>query len=183
MSCCGKIRSSGLIGSTGDFAQFRPSLGSSSWSLPLDVGVGDVGNLLTAEGGTSAFRAPIENALLYRNSTVALVNGSQWLAQWYSNNSFAAIGDAGYAVALRTGTLRWLRVYHGVVAASELLTYIVVVGGVDTILSVSLNADSLGPVQNINDEVAVNAGDLISMRVSGLSATKTVRMGADFFLQ
>jgi hypothetical protein len=183
MSCCGTTKPSGLVGGTGAFAQFLPNFAGSSWTLPLDVDVGDIGNLLTAEAGTSAFRAPIENALLYRNSTVQLTSGNQWLAQWYSNTSLAAIGDAGYAVALRTGTLRWLRVYHGVVAAAELLTYIVVVGGVDTALSVSLNADSLGPVQNINDEVSVNAGDLISMRVSGLTTTKTVRMGADFFLQ
>lgn len=154
----------------------------STWSMPDSVGAGDAGKVLTTlEANVSSFETPIDNLLLYRNAATTLDN--PWLAQWASANGHSSAGNAGYAVALRTGLLRWMRASHSaVLVADELLTYVIVVNGADTALTVSLNVNETGPVLNSTDTVAVNAGDLISMRCDGLTATRAVRAGVIFFL-
>lgn len=139
--------------------------------------------MLTSINGAGEFQAPLADLILYRNAASSFIVGAPWIAQWLGTNGLATIGLAGFAVALRTGVLRWLRIFHSTaVVNDELLTYTVVVNSVDTALTVQLNANELGPGSNLTTTVAVNAGDLISMRVDGIGGSRALKMSGDFFL-
>lgn len=171
-------------GSQWSFLQFNGLLWiPSSWVLPELVAVGDTGEVLTSINGVGEFQAPLTDLLLYRNAATTLTATTPWLAQWFSANSFATMATAGHAVALRTGILRWLRIFHSTATAdNEVLTYTVVVNGIDTALVATLNTNSLGPGSNLTTTVAVNVGDLIGMRVDGVGGSRSLRMSGDFFL-
>lgn len=165
------------------FLQFNGTLWVPSWVMPEAVTAPEAGEVLTSISGVGEFQVPLDDLLLYRNYATSLTATTPWLAQWFSAASFATRAEAGHAVALRTGVLRWLRVFHSTATANdELLTYTVVVGGVDTALVATLNTNQLGPGSNLTTTVPVNVGDLISMRVDGVGGSRSLRAGADFFL-
>lgn len=168
----------------GQFLQFNGALWvPSSWLLPELVAAGDAGEVLTSIHGVPEFQAPLTDLLLYRNAATNLTATTPWLAQWFSASSFTTMALAGHAVALRTGVLRWLRIFHSTATAdNEVLTYTVVVNGIDTALVATLNTNQLGPGSNLTTTVAVNVGDLISMRVDGVGGSRAIRTSADFFL-
>jgi hypothetical protein len=168
----------------GQFLQFNGVLWvPSQWLLPLAVDAGDAGEVLTAIGDEAEFQDPLDDLLLYRNAAVAFDAATPWIAQWYAPVSLSSMNLAGFAIALRAGVLRWLRVTHSTpVLANEVLTYVVVVNGADTALTVSLNTNATGPASNLTTTVPVVVGDRISMRVDGVTASRAVRMGGDFFL-
>jgi hypothetical protein len=171
-------------GAPWSFLQFNGTLWiPSSWVLPALVAADDTGEPLTAINSAAEFREPLDDVLLYRNGCTVFTSTTPWIAQWINPNSFTTIGAAGFAVALRTGLLRWFRVFHSsAVAADELLTYTIVVNGLDTTLTVSLNVNDVGPASDLTTVVPVNVGDLISMRVAGVTTSRGVRMSGDFFL-
>lgn len=170
-------------GAQWSFLQFNGTLWVPSWVMPETVTAPEAGEVLTSINGVGEFQTPLDDLLLYRNYATTLTNTTPWLAQWFSANSFTTRGEAGHAIALRTGVLRWLRVFHSTVTANnELLTYTVVVNGVDTALAATLNTNSVGPGSNLTTTVPVTVGDLISMRVDGVGGSRSLRAGADFFL-
>jgi hypothetical protein len=183
--CCGSIRKDSVLPSgteEGQFLQFGSIWGPSSWTLPETVDAGETGEVLTTYNGET-FEAPFPNSILYRNGANDVSATNIWLHQWvYASNAGASIGVAGYAAALLTGTLRYLRVFHGTVAFADLLTYTVVVEGVDSSLIVSLSGGVNGPASNLIDTVAVNAGDKISVRCDGATGTRSTRVGVNFLL-
>jgi hypothetical protein len=155
----------------------------STWTMPDTVAGGETGEVLSSYGPNAAtFETPPDNLLLYRNAATTLDN--PWLAQWASANGHSSADNAGYAVALRNGSLKWMRGSHSNPdpLVDELLTYVIVVNGIDTALAIAINVNQTGPILNSTDTVAVNAGDLISMRCDGLTATRGVRAGINFFL-
>jgi hypothetical protein len=166
-----------------DFLQFNGTLWVPSWVMPETVTAPEAGEVLTSINGVGEFQTPLGDLLQYRNSASTLTVANTWLAQWFSPNAFATMNLAGFAVALRTGVLRWLRVFHSTaLLISEVLTYTVVVNGVDTALSTSLNVNATGPASNLTTTVAVTEGDLISVRVAGAGGSRAVRLSVDFFL-
>lgn len=171
-------------GDPGDFLQFNGVLWVPSWMMPLVVTALEAGEILLAVGpDTAEFQTPVGRSLFYHNATTTFVVGNVWMPQW---NGFSSnlINQAGFAVALRSGTLRWLRTSHGSPEPiADIIQYTVVVNGVSTSLTVSLPAAESGPVSNTQDSVVVNQGDLISMRGDGATQNQVLRARADFLLE
>jgi hypothetical protein len=172
-------------GDPGAFLQFNGVLWvPSSWVLPLAVAAPETGEVLTATGEDSEFMTPVGNSLIYNNSALSVSATDVWLNQWqFGLAARTTSALAGFAVALLAGDLRWLRLFHSSATGADALTYTVVVNGVDTALSASLNSGVAGPVSNLTVSVPVSVGDLISMRCAGATGNRTVRISAYFFLE
>jgi hypothetical protein len=156
----------------------------SSWTVPLAVTGGDAGELLTAVGAVSEFDAPLQHSLLYNNSAQTITATAVWLNQWQFGQSAATTaGAAGFSLALLAGNLRWLHVTNSSPIGTDLITYTVVVNGVDSALAVTLGSGQAGPVMNLTAVVPVAINDTISVRASGATATRTIRSSCYFFLE
>lgn len=187
MGCCGAmVGADGLPDAAeGSFFQFLNAWRVSRYALPLSVEALEAGEVLTAmDGGSAAFETPVDDVLHYRSAVSTLLVGVPWISQWFGFG-FATEGAAGYAIALRAGNLKWLRVFHPRFdpTLDVDLTYVVVVNSVDTALAVTLNAGRRGPAQNLTTSVPVVAGDKISFRVDGITQSLGLRSSADYFLE
>jgi hypothetical protein len=200
VDCRTPIVSTGVVGAPGapggvlpaggdqwSFLQFNGTLWVPSWVMPETVTAPEAGEVLIAVGDNEAdFQVPIGNSLLYRSASVAIgVAGGTWLQQWTtSTDASVTMNAAGFAVALLSGNLRWLRIFHSTpVASADIITYTIVVNGVDTLLTVSLATGASGPASNLDVIVPVTQGDLISARADGATGGIALRSGLDFLLE
>lgn len=157
----------------------------SSYPLQLTLAGGDVGKVLTVYGEDIAtFETPIDKGLFYRIASQGISSTEKFLQQWtHGALAKTTIGAAGYANALLTGTLKWFRVYHSTpTATDEPITYTIIKNGADTSVTLVLSAALAGPVDNLTGTVSVTAGDLISVRADGASASRGVKCAVEFFL-
>jgi hypothetical protein len=157
----------------------------SSYPLQITLAGGEVGQVLTVYGDDIAtFETPIDKGLFYRIASQNISNTALFLNQWTTGSAAqATIGAAGYANALITGTLKWFRISHSTpVVDVEDITYTVVINGADSSVVLTLNTSSAGPVDDLVSTIAVNAGDLISVRADGATAARSIKPALDFFL-
>jgi hypothetical protein len=170
----------------GQFAQvLSGNWNHSTYSLPITLGGGEVGEVLTVYGEDIAtFETPIDKGLFYRIASQGISDTQLFLQQWTTGAiAKTTIGAAGYANALITGTLKWFRLYHSTpTVVDEPITYTVIINGTDSAVSLVLSAALAGPVDDLTSTIAVNAGDLISVRADGANASRGVKCALEFFL-
>jgi len=191
--CCGKLTSimtsvtmlpDGTV--IGQFIQvLSGAWNHSTYSLPITIDGGETGQVLTVYGEVVAsFETPIDKGLFYRLASQGISSTELFLQQWtHGAIAKTTIGAAGYANTLRTGTLKWFRVYHSTpTVVDEPITYTIIINGTDSAVSLVLSAALQGPVDDLTSTISVTAGDLISVRADGASASRGVKCAVEFFL-
>jgi hypothetical protein len=173
-------------GDTGDFLQWNGVLWvPSAWTLPLTVTENDLGEVLTVDAaGSTVFQPLFQRTLLQAFGLRQLQTNAEWAFPWQFDS--APVGTpsaAGFLFAPMSGRLRDMRVLHSTPLASpDNPTYTLVVNGVDTALTVTLNTGATSG-SNLVDVVNVGATDQISLRTSGVTATRLIRPSIYFTLE
>jgi hypothetical protein len=173
----------------GQFLQWNGVLWvPSSWTLPeaSPLVVGDV--LTVTAPGVAEFQAPAAqiDRIHYAFGNNAINTGTQFVSPWLSNTSTDG-AEIRIETILFDGTLSNFRVLHANPTGADNLVYTVRVGATvatlaDTALAVTLNSGASAG-SNLVASVAVTAGQLISLKVTGATVSRTVRMAGNLVLE
>lgn len=173
--CCGSIRSNGAsAGQTG-----APGSG-------LPPGVLD-GDLLVWDDALQLWvpTQPVEQ-LHYAFGNNSINAGTQFLIPWLSTGASEG-AELRIVTILRDGILKFLRLLHATPVGTDDLVYTIRVGNTvatlaDTALTLTLNSGAAAG-SNLATTVAVTAGQVMSMKVTGATVGRTVRMSSNMILE
>jgi hypothetical protein len=176
MSCCGSIReSSGSAGQTG-----APGSG-------LPPGVLD-GDLLVWDATLQLWvpTQPEPELLHYAFGNNSINTGTQFVFPWISAGATEG-SEVRIVTILRDGFLETLRLLHATPVGTDDLVYTIRVGNTvatlaDTLLSITLNSGAAAG-SNLVNSIAVTAGQVLSMKVTGATVARVVRMTGDLVLR
>ncbi len=159
----------------------------SSWTLPDAANIGDVGQVLTGTGANAAdWAAPPAIATTrffhYAFGANQVNTGTGSLFPWFSAGT-AAFSAATATNAQFDGKIHSLYVTHGTPTGADSVVYTVAVNGFLTGLTLTLNSGSAATASNLINQITVNAGDKITLQVTGLSANRVITARAQFLLE
>jgi hypothetical protein len=173
----------------GQFLQWNGVLWvPSAWILPeVAPGAGDVGDVLTVTAaGVTEFQTPQPELLHYAFGNNAINTGTQFCTPWIFIGA-AEGAELRIVTILRDGFLNTLRILHATPTGGDNLVYTIRVGNTvgtlaDTVLALTLNSGAAAG-SNLITSVAVTAGQVMSMKVTGATVSRTVRMTANLILE
>jgi hypothetical protein len=159
----------------------------SSWTLPqASPGAGDVGQVLTVTAaGVAEFQDATEQ-LHYAFGNNSINAGTQFIVPWISTGASEG-AELRIETILRDGFLNTLRILHATPVGGDNLVYTIRIGATvgtlaDTALTLTLNSGAAAG-SNLVNSVAVTAGQVMSMKVTGATVARTVRMTANLILE
>lgn len=173
--CCGSIRSSG--GSAGQ-------TGAPGSGLPPGVLDGD----LLVWDDTLQLWVPtqVPEQLSYAFGNNSINTGTQFVFPWISNGATEG-SEIRIQTILRDGFLKHWRLLHATPVGTDDLVYTIRVGNTvatlaDTLLAVTLNSGAAAG-SNLVNMIAVTAGQVMSLKVTGATVSRVVRMTGNLILE
>ena len=165
-------------GDVGDFLQFNGTLWvPSSWTLPQQVTVNDLGEVLTVTAaGTSAMQPLFQRSMLVAIGARQISATQTWLFSWqFDSTAVLAVSQAGFWTPLISGRLRNMRVRHSTpIVSADNITYTVVLNGTTfSSMVVTLNTNT-ATASNLVDTLDVGASDKVNVQATGATALRAL---------